>query len=87
MASPPRSRRRPSPGIKRVLIPRANMNDVVLEERYIGKIEIIPVTNMGEVLEHALIGGVKKDSLLKKLAALVEKLSPEAPAANRSPSC
>ncbi len=31
-------------GIKRVLIPLANMNDVVLEERYIGKIEIIPVT-------------------------------------------
>ncbi len=58
-------------GLKKVLIPKANQFDVVLEERYIGKIEIIPVTNMGEVLSHALINGSKKDGLLQKLAALV----------------
>ena len=63
-------------GIKRVLIPRANMNDVLLEERYIGKIEIIPVTNMGEVLKYALVGGIKKESLLKKLAELLEHSAP-----------
>jgi Lon-like ATP-dependent protease len=60
-------------GLKKVLIPKANMNDVVLEERYIGKIEIIPVETLGEVLEKALIGGTKKESLLKKLSSLVEK--------------
>ena len=60
-------------GILKVLIPKANMYDVVLEERYIGKIEIIPVSNMGEVLSHALVSGSKKDGLLTKLAALVEK--------------
>jgi hypothetical protein len=27
---------------------------------------------MSEVLENALVGGIKKESLLKKLAALVE---------------
>jgi len=58
-------------GLKKVLIPKANQFDVVLEERYIGKIEIVPVTNMGEVLTHALVSGSKKDGLLKKLAALV----------------
>ena len=63
-------------GIKRVIIPRANLNDVVLETRYVGKIEIIPVVSMREVLDHALTGGVKKDSLLKKLADLGEKFSP-----------
>ena len=63
-------------GIKRVLIPRANMNDIVLEERYVGKIEIIPVTNMGEVLKYALVGGVKKEGLLKKLAELLEHSAP-----------
>ncbi len=31
---------------------------------------------MREVLENALIGGIKKDSLLKKLADLVEKFAP-----------
>ncbi|MGD0818580.1 MAG: ATP-dependent protease LonB [Methanomassiliicoccales archaeon] len=63
-------------GIKRVLIPRANMNDIVLEERYVGKIEIIPVTNMGEVLKYALVGGIKKEGLLKKLAELLEHSAP-----------
>jgi Lon-like ATP-dependent protease len=46
---------------------------VVLEERYIGKIDIIPVETLGEVLEKALIGGTKKESLLRKLSSLVEK--------------
>ncbi|MCG7844311.1 MAG: ATP-dependent protease LonB [Methanomassiliicoccales archaeon] len=60
-------------GLLKVLIPKANQYDVVLEERYIGKIEIIPVSNMGEVLSHALVNGLKKDGLLSKLAALVER--------------
>jgi Lon-like ATP-dependent protease len=60
-------------GLKKVLIPKSNQFDVVLEERYIGKIEIVPVSNMGEVLTHALVSGSKKDGLLSKLAALVER--------------
>ncbi|MHC1680339.1 MAG: ATP-dependent protease LonB [Methanomassiliicoccales archaeon] len=66
-------------GLKKVLIPKANQFDVVLEERYIGKIEIVPVTNMGEVLAHALVNGSKKDGLLQKLASLVS--APIKPAA------
>jgi len=60
-------------GLLKVIIPKANQYDVVLEERYIGKIEIVPVNNMGEVLSHALVSGSKKDGLLTKLAALVER--------------
>ncbi len=60
-------------GLKRVLIPKANMRDVVLEERYIGRIEIIPVETLGDVLEKALVGGIRKESLLKKLSSLVDK--------------
>ncbi|MBI0583526.1 MAG: ATP-dependent protease LonB [Methanomassiliicoccus sp.] len=60
-------------GLKKVLIPKANLKDVVLEERYIGKIEIIPVETLNEVLEKALIGGTKKEGLLEKLSNLVEK--------------
>ena len=60
-------------GIKKVLIPRANMKDVLLEDRYVGKIEVVPVENLKEVLEHALIGGPKKQGLLGKLAAIVPK--------------
>jgi Lon-like ATP-dependent protease len=60
-------------GLKRVLIPRSNLKDVVLEERYVGKIDIIPVETLNEVLEKALVGGTKKESLLRKLSSLVEK--------------
>ncbi|MDH7507858.1 MAG: ATP-dependent protease LonB [Methanomassiliicoccales archaeon] len=59
-------------GIKKVLIPKENMKDVVLEERYVGKIEIVPVENLSEVLSHALVGGTKKEGLLRKLASMVE---------------
>ncbi len=60
-------------GIKKVLIPRANLRDVVLEKHYVDKIEVIPVETLGEVLEKALVGGAKKDSLLRKLSDLVER--------------
>ncbi|NLI73963.1 MAG: ATP-dependent protease LonB [Euryarchaeota archaeon] len=60
-------------GIKRVLIPRSNLRDVVLDKQYVGKIEIIPVDTLGEVLEKALVGGPNKDTLLRKLSDLVER--------------
>ena len=60
-------------GIKKVLIPKANMKDVLLEDRYNGKIEIVPVENLKEVLEHALVGSPQKQGLLAKLAAIVPK--------------
>jgi Lon-like ATP-dependent protease len=59
-------------GLKKVLIPKANMKDVLLEDKYVGKIEVIPVETLGDVLEHALVGK-KKDPLLKKLAHVVPK--------------
>lgn len=57
-------------GLKKVLIPEQNMKDVLLEDKYIGKIEVIPVRMLNDVLAHALVGA-RKDGLLKKLAILV----------------
>jgi Lon-like ATP-dependent protease len=57
-------------GLKKVLIPEQNMKDVLLEDKYIGKIEVIPVRMLNDVLAHALVGA-RKDGLLKKLATLV----------------
>ena len=65
-------------GIRTVLIPEQNMRDVVLEDKYIGKVRVIPVRTLSDVLSHALVGS-KKEGLLKKLAALVvvgKRLSP-----------
>jgi Lon-like ATP-dependent protease len=65
-------------GIKKVIIPKSNMMDVLIEERYRDKIEIIPVDTLEEVLEHVLMGGPKKKGLLEKLTAMVAKSRPAA---------
>ncbi|MHB8606589.1 MAG: ATP-dependent protease LonB [Thermoplasmatota archaeon] len=57
-------------GMKKVIIPRANLNDVLIEEQYKGKIEIIPVDTLDEVLD-ILYVGPKKKGLLEKLARLI----------------
>jgi len=59
-------------GIRKVVIPRSNLKDVLLEDRYVGRIEIVPADTLKDVLEHALVGP-KKDRLLTKLGALVPK--------------
>ncbi|MFQ6061769.1 MAG: ATP-dependent protease LonB, partial [Methanosarcinales archaeon] len=56
-------------GIKKVLIPKSNEGDVLIEDRYKDKIKIIPVSTIDEVLEHSLVGR-NKESLLKMLKKL-----------------
>jgi Lon-like ATP-dependent protease len=53
-------------GIRKVLIPKSNLNDVLIEDKYTDKIEIIPVTTLTDVLINALTGPGKQE-LLKKL--------------------
>ncbi len=63
-------------GLARVLIPEANLEDLVLESRYVGAIEVIPVRTLRDVLKHALVGhSAQKDSLLERLAAMVHATS------------
>ena len=52
-------------GIKTVLIPKSNMGDVLLDDSYKDKIEIIPVSTIGEVFEYAM--GGQKTKLIEKL--------------------
>jgi len=52
-------------GIKTVLIPKANMGDVLIDESIRGKIEIIPVSTIGEVFEYAM--GGQRTRLIEKL--------------------
>ncbi len=63
-------------GIKRVLIPQDNVDDLVLEAKYRGTVEVIPVGTLRDVLKYALVGqGAKKESLLERLAAMVHATS------------
>ena len=63
-------------GIKRVLVPEENLDDLVLEARYRGMVEVIPVSTLRDVLKYALVGqGSEKESLLERLSAMVRATS------------
>jgi Lon-like ATP-dependent protease len=60
-------------GINRVVIPKMNMRDVLIENKYKGKIDIIPAENLTDVLEAVLVESENKRILLEKLTKLVPK--------------
>jgi Lon-like ATP-dependent protease len=65
-------------GIKEVLIPQSNLNDVLIEDRYRDKVKIIPVVTIEDVLEHALVGKMKKKFIEKiKSFTMMDKIIPE----------
>ncbi|MBT4935573.1 ATP-dependent protease LonB [Candidatus Woesearchaeota archaeon] len=47
-------------GIKTVIVPRSNLQDIVIEKEKLSKVTIIPVTRIEEVLEYALDWNGKK---------------------------
>ncbi|NGM69690.1 ATP-dependent protease LonB [Natronolimnobius sp. AArcel1] len=59
-------------GCKTVIIPKANEQDVMIEDEYEEMVEIIPCANISEVLDVALMGEPKKDSLVDRLKAITE---------------
>jgi Lon-like ATP-dependent protease len=56
-------------GIKRILVPKSNLNDVLVEDKFKKDIKVIPVETLTDVIENALQGDGKQD-LLKKLKAM-----------------
>ncbi|UTF53374.1 ATP-dependent protease LonB [Natronosalvus rutilus] len=54
-------------GCTKVIIPKTNEQDVMIEDEYEEMIEIIPCSNISEVLDVALMGEPKKDSLVDRL--------------------
>ncbi len=59
-------------GLKRVIIPKDNIDDVLLDAEHENKIEIIPVSRIEEVLEYSLIDSPEKDRLMNRLMGLAE---------------
>ncbi|HIH79324.1 MAG TPA: ATP-dependent protease LonB, partial [Candidatus Poseidoniia archaeon] len=55
-------------GIRKVLIPEANVQDVLLESRYRDKIEVASVATLKDVLDNILVSSPSKEGLLEKLA-------------------
>ncbi|MFB6070857.1 MAG: ATP-dependent protease LonB [Halanaeroarchaeum sp.] len=60
-------------GYDRVVIPKANEQDVMIEDEYKDQIEIIPVAHISEVLDVALVGEPEKDSLVDRLKSITGK--------------
>ncbi|MBU7013189.1 MAG: ATP-dependent protease LonB [Theionarchaea archaeon] len=59
-------------GIEKVLIPYANLGEVMLSRSNLEKIEIIPVKTLGEVIDHAMVGE-GKDVLVKRVKASINQ--------------
>ena len=66
-------------GMKKVLIPKSNMKDVMIEKKYEDMIEIIPTETLSDVLENILISGSAKDKLIEKMKNLGSKVADKVP--------
>tara|TARA_B100000035_G_scaffold315320_1_gene335224 strand:- start:2675 stop:4417 length:1743 start_codon:yes stop_codon:yes gene_type:complete len=62
-------------GIQRVIIPKTNLQDVLIDEKYESMVEIVSVDSLDEVLEHALVGEQEKISLVERLAKVIDTFS------------
>ena len=65
-------------GIKKVLIPYANLGDVMLDKNNEGKVEIIPVKTLDEVIEHAMVGEGKEE-LIRRVKMSINRIGEREP--------
>jgi len=73
-------------GIKTVLIPRMNVGDVLIEERFKPLVTVIPVDTIDDVLKYALVPENTDGFLikLKKMALRSTAMIPEVPVINQT---
>ncbi len=57
-------------GLEKVIVPALNLQDIILDKNHVDRIQIIPVNNIEEVLEQALIKSDSTDNLIKRIASL-----------------
>ncbi len=57
-------------GIEKVIVPLLNLQDIILDKNHMDRIIIVPVSNIEEVLEEALVKSDSTDNLIKRIAAL-----------------
>lgn len=56
-------------GLKKVIIPKSNENDVLLEKKYEGKIEIVTAETLIDVLKHSFVDGKE---IIEKMSSLTK---------------
>jgi Lon-like ATP-dependent protease len=60
-------------GCKTVIIPKANEQDVMIEDEYKDQIEIVPVSHISEVLDVALVDDPEMDSRIDQLKEITRQ--------------
>jgi Lon-like ATP-dependent protease len=63
-------------GITKVLIPKSNLDDVLIEDKYREMVEIVPVETIGDVLENALVPE-NREGFLAKLRKIAQTTTPK----------
>ena len=53
------------------------MNDVLIDDQFKDVVSVIPVDTLDEVLEHALVDGAARTSLVARLGEIVDRLTKE----------
>ncbi len=59
-------------GLEKVIVPASNYGDIILDQKYIDRIKIIPVNTMQEVLEVALEMNDEKTQFFERLKGLLK---------------
>jgi Lon-like ATP-dependent protease len=72
--------------IDTVIIPKANEQDVMIEDEYKDQVEVVPVSHISEVLDIALVGEPEKDSLVDRLKNITTALDRERQVPSGSPT-
>ncbi|MCL7416977.1 MAG: ATP-dependent protease LonB [Halalkalicoccus sp.] len=73
-------------GMDTVIIPKANEQDVMIEDEYKDQIEIVPVSHISEVLDIALVGEPEKDGLVDRLKQITTALDRDRQVPSGSPT-
>jgi Lon-like ATP-dependent protease len=60
-------------GFDTVIIPKANEQDVMIEEEYEEMVDVVPASHISEVLDVALVGEPEKDTLVDRLKSITGK--------------
>ena len=68
-------------GVKKVVIPEANKKDVMTGKQ--SGVEIVPVKNLSQALEHVFVWGDDKESLLEKIKDLIPLPDVKKPATDK----
>jgi len=60
-------------GMKEIIVPKSNVDDIHLSKGLKGRITIVPVESFADVLSRALVNSPKKSALIRKVAGMLNR--------------